>query len=143
MSQSLGFVNVIIPGFSTETIRYDKFVEKLFKVDTHKEMVHHAKGGCCEEAGELSDVLKRIVTYGKLLMSLDTRPDKTPGQTMYGAIIEELGDLRFYMQAIQNIYNISEQDVLQQNAQKLTVRYNKLVYSDADALSRADKLPGE
>lgn len=138
MSQSLGFVNVIIPGFSTEIIRYDKFVEKLFKVDTHKEMVHHAKGGCCEEAGELSDVLKRIVTYGNPLMSLDK-----DGQTMYARILEELGDLKFYMQAVMNIYNISEQDVLQFNAQKLTVRYNKLVYSDADALSRADKLPGE
>lgn len=138
MSESLGFVSVVAPGFVTETIRYDKFVEKLFKVDTHKEMVHHAKGGCCEEAGELSDVLKRIVTYGNPLMSLDK-----DGQTMYARIIEELGDLKFYMQAVMNIYNIKEQDVLQFNAQKLNKRYVKLAYSDMEALDRADKPKGE
>lgn len=137
-TQALGFVNIRLPDGSNDTVRYDKFVERLFKVDTHKEMVHHAKGGCCEEAGELSDVLKRITTYGKPLMALDK-----DGQTFHARIVEELGDLRFYMQAVMNLFVISEQDMLQFNAQKLNERYASLVYSDDAAIARADKPAGE
>lgn len=141
-TQALGFVNIRLPDGTSDTVRYDKFVERLFKVDTHKEMVHHAKGGCCEEAGELSTVLKDVTTYGKPLMSIDKK-SKTPGQTLYGSIVEELGDLRFYMQAVMNLYAISEQDMLQHNAQKLQERYAGLVYSDDAAIARADKSSGE
>lgn len=137
-SQALGFVCIKFPDGTLDTLRYDKFVEKLFKIDTHREMVHHAKGGCCEEAGELSDVLKRLTTYGKPLLSLDK-----DGQTFYERIIEELGDLRFYMQAIMNIYNIDEQTVIQLNAIKLCERYVNMVYTPEEAIARADKPKGE
>lgn len=117
-----------------EVIRYDQFVRKLFKEDTFNEQAHHAKGGCCEEAGELSDAIKRHITYKKPLDSIDK-----DGQTIRTKIIEELGDLKFYMQAVCNLYSISQQEILNHNAMKLAERYKKLTYSDAAAQERADK----
>lgn len=126
MSASLGFVNVCLTNESTFTqIRYDDFVRRLFKGDTYNEMIHHAKGGVCEEAGEISDVLKRHVTYGRPLNREQ--------------LVEELGDIRFYIQAIQNIFNITETEILQSNANKLSTRYRDLTYSSEEALARNDK----
>lgn len=121
-----------------DNVRYDIFVERLFKVDTFKEMVHHAKGGVCEEAGELSDAIKRHITYDKPLSCVDK-----DGQTIRQKIVEELGDVRFYVQAVMNLYEIPEDEVLQHNAIKLAKRYADLVYSDVAAQNRPDKPKGE
>lgn len=119
-----------------EMVRYDQFVRALFKKEDFALMAHHAKGGCCEEAGELSDAIKRHVTYG---YSLDKIMEPQTGQTLRGRIIEELGDLRFYMQAVANLYGISEPEILQANADKLSKRYKGLKYSNTAAQERADK----
>jgi len=120
-----------------EQVRYDQFVRRLFKVDTFKEMAHHAKGGVCEEAGELSSWIKHHLTYNESLMKVIEKEGKS--QTLYQCIIEELGDIRFYLQAVQQLYNISEQMILQHNADKLGKRYKKLAYTDEAAQDRADK----
>ena len=133
------FVNVQLkndPEYpTTETIRYDKFVAWLFKADTYKEMLHHAKGGCCEEAGELSSAIKRYITYGEPL----TTPQKEDGRSLLEHIVEELGDLEFYVRAVMNQFALTEQQILQANADKLSKRYVNLRYSQEDALSRKDK----
>ena len=108
-----------------EQIRYDKFVELLFKLMPIGMMKAHCAMGVAGEAGELCDAIKKEIIYGKPL-------DRTN-------LIEELGDLRFYIQATQNIYGITEQEVLQHNADKLSKRYVGLAYSDESAISRADK----
>lgn len=133
-SQALGFVqiplNLVIGGMNaTSTIRYDDFVRKLFKEDTYEQMVNHAALGVCGEAGELADALKKHVHYRK---PLDRKN-----------VVEELGDLRFYIQAVQNLFGITEQEILQHNADKLGERYAGLVYSDSSAIARADKKEGE
>ena len=81
--------------------------------------------GVCGEAGELADVVKKEVIYGK---DHDRKH-----------LVEELGDLRFYTQAVMNLNGITEQEVLQQNANKLCVRYKQLRYSDESAIAREDK----
>lgn len=106
-------------------IGYPAFVALLFKQESFRHMVDHARGGICEEAGELSTCLKRHVVYGQPL-------DRDN-------LVEELGDLRFFMQAVMNIFQIGEQEILQANADKLSIRYKKLAFSEAAALSRADK----
>jgi NTP pyrophosphatase (non-canonical NTP hydrolase) len=121
-SQSLGWIEVT----GGQQIRYDEFVRKLFKPANDFWMLAHAVMGVTGEAGELCDAIKKHIIYGKEL-------DRTN-------VVEELGDLRFYMQAVQNIYGISEQEVLQHNACKLMVRYEGLEYSDAAAQARADKV---
>lgn len=124
---SIGWVTV--PDSQTESgtdlIRYDEFVGRLFKKDFPEMMLMHAALGVCGEAGELGDAIKKHAIYGK---QLDLQN-----------VIEELGDLRFYMQALMNELKISEQDVLQFNSVKLSQRYSGLQYSDEAAIARADK----
>jgi hypothetical protein len=57
--------------------------------------------------------------------------------------VEELGDLRFYIQAVMNTLGISEYEILQENANKLRVRYAGLSYSNEAAIARADKATGQ
>lgn len=106
-------------------VRYDVFVAGLFKLQSTDLMKMHAGLGTCGEAGELADAIKKEIVYGKPV-------DRSN-------IVEELGDIRFYMQAVQNLYGISEQEVLQMNANKLAERYKGLAYSDKAAQDRADK----
>lgn len=54
-------------------------------------------------------------------------------------IIEELGDIEFYLQGLRQGLQIERDRVLQENITKLSVRYSSLSYSDAAAQQRADK----
>jgi len=123
---SNSFVCIRIEGGAIETIRYDAFVALLFKQlhDQKLDLLHGAVG-ISGEAGELLDAVKKHWVYNKPL-------DVTN-------VIEELGDLRFYMQATMNVLGISEQQVVQENANKLCVRYKQLRYSDEAAQRREDK----
>lgn len=116
------------PSLSADAVRYDQMVLQLFKADTAPGMLSHAALGIAGEAGELVDAIKKHTIYGKPL-------DREN-------VIEELGDLRFYIQAVQNVLGISESDVLQHNANKLSKRYRGLRYTDQAAIDRADKTAG-
>lgn len=105
---------------------YKDFVSALFKQDTDDMEHMHAALGVAGEAGELADAIKKHVVYGKPL-------DRTN-------VVEELGDLRFYMQQIMNMHGITDEEVLQFNATKLSNRYPKGSYSNEDAIARADKV---
>ena len=123
---SHGFVNVYDQEeVNVKQVRYDVFVALLFKLQHFDTMQLHAALGVCGEAGELADAIKKHVIYGKPL-------DRDN-------MIEELGDLRFYMQAVQNLYQIPEQEILQANANKLAARYKGLTYSNEAAIAREDK----
>lgn len=123
-SRAIGFVSINVGGLNTP-VRYDVFVASLFKVMSNEMMKAHAAMGICGEAGELCDAIKKEIMYGKLIDRAN--------------VVEELGDLRFYIQATQNLYRITEQEILQQNADKLAKRYADLHYSDTAAIARADK----
>ncbi len=122
-------VNPDNPDATPDMVRYDQFVLQLFKADTGPAMLNHAAMGVAGEAGELIDAIKKHLVYGKPLDRAN--------------IIEELGDLRFYIQAMQNVLGITESEVLQANADKLSKRYRGLKYSDKAAIDRADKPAGE
>jgi NTP pyrophosphatase (non-canonical NTP hydrolase) len=127
MSHSLGFVQITKDNGHIEVVRYDVFVASLFKTDPLNNTMNllHAAVGTSGEAGELLDAIKKVWIYNKPL-------DREN-------IVEELGDLRFYMQALMIYANITEQEVLQHNANKLAKRYVGLQYSDQAAQARADK----
>lgn len=125
---SLGFVYINTDPSDPqigEVVRYDQFVQKLFKKQDVYKMTSHALRGVCTEAGELTDAFKKHLDYEKEL-NIEN-------------VIEELGDLEFYMQVVRNLYNIPQQVVLQYNAEKLGKRYKGLAYSDLAAHLRADK----
>lgn len=85
----------------------------------------HMALGVAGEAGELVDAIKKHVIYNKEI-------DRDN-------VIEELGDLEFFMKRIRQILNISRSSTLKGNMVKLGKRYPNQ-YSDAAAQARADKV---
>jgi NTP pyrophosphatase (non-canonical NTP hydrolase) len=88
------------------------------------ELVHDALG-IAGEAGELVDAIKKYVIYNK---ELDIEN-----------VIEELGDLEFYMQDLREKLGITREKTLLHNMEKLSKRYKDFQYSDQQAQDRADK----
>lgn len=89
----------------------------------------HMAVGVAGEAGELLDAIKKHVIYQK---PLDMEN-----------VVEELGDLEFYLQGIRSILGIHRTDTLKHNLDKLltgkNARYAEGVYSNQQAQDRADK----
>ena len=85
----------------------------------------HMATGVSGEAGELLDAVKKSVVYKKPL-------DREN-------VVEELGDLRFYMAGLMNALDITEDELLIANNKKLGKRYASGSYSNSQAQERADK----
>jgi len=96
--------------------------EELTAEDAH---ILHMAVGISGEAGELLDTIKKSAIYRK---EYDVEN-----------IIEELGDLEFYMEGMRQAFTLNREDIIQANADKLMVRYSK-GYSDKQAQNRADKV---
>lgn len=90
----------------------------------HCHLLHMAVG-VSGEAGELLDAVKKATIYGKPL-------DREN-------VIEELGDLEFYMEGLRQGLGITREETLQANVAKLGARYAAGKYSDKAAIARADK----
>lgn len=85
----------------------------------------HMATGVAGEAGELLDAVKKHVVYNK---ELDRQN-----------VIEELGDLEFYMEGIRQNIDVSRDEVLTSNYNKLNKRYKDKSYTNEAAIARADK----
>lgn len=85
----------------------------------------HMIMGLSGEAGELLDAIKKHVIYRKPL-------DKEN-------VIEELGDLEFYMEGLRQAVGVTRDECLKANIDKLGKRYPGYGYTDAAAKLRADK----
>ncbi|UUV44561.1 nucleotide pyrophosphohydrolase [Rhodobacter phage RcMotherGoose] len=86
----------------------------------------HMATGVAGEAGELLDAIKKHVVYKR---ELDREN-----------VVEELGDLRFYMAGLMNRLGITEEEILSHNNAKLSKRYAAGSYSNEAAIERADKV---
>lgn len=85
----------------------------------------HALMGITGEAGELMDAIKKAAIYRKGL-------DITN-------IIEELGDLEWYMELLRSVIGVTREQCLAANMVKLAERYKNFRYSNEAAIARADK----
>lgn len=85
----------------------------------------HMAVGIAGEAGELLDAIKKHVVYNK---ELDLKN-----------VVEELGDLEFYMEGMRSKLAIPRSFIIRQNIYKLSERYKGMQYSDKAAQDRADK----
>ena len=85
----------------------------------------HMAVGISGESGELLDAVKKGAIYQKPF-------DREN-------IIEELGDLEFYMEGLRQGFGITREETLVANIRKLGKRYNNFVYSNNAAQQRADK----
>lgn len=90
----------------------------------------HMAVGISGEAGELLDAVKKSVIYNK---ELDREN-----------VIEELGDLEFYLEGLRAGLGITRQETIEANIAKLLTsdkaRYKLGQYSDQAAQDRADKV---
>lgn len=132
VSIQLAGVNDAPPAM--EMVRYDDFVRGLAKPGTEFEMKTHTGLGLSGETGELVGVIKDDIIFRKT--------HTKEGKTIRDAIIEELGDLQWYIQLTMQMYDIMPREVFQSNADKLAKRYVNLKYSDREATVRADKAVG-
>lgn len=85
----------------------------------------HMATGVAGEAGELLDAIKKHAIYQKPL-DIDN-------------VIEELGDLEFYMEGLRDALGIQREVTLAHNMRKLAKRYSSGSFSNAEAQNRADK----
>ena len=109
------FVNAIVkPGA--------EIVRQLTPQQAH--MLHMAVG-VSGEAGELLDAVKKHCVYQKQI-DLDN-------------IKEEAGDILFYLTGLLNELDMSLEDCINANADKLSRRYASGRYSNEQAIARADK----
>lgn len=106
---------------------YAEFVDKLMKpMDTVALNLHHAATGMSGESGEVIDITKKVWIQNKPL-DVDH-------------LIKELGDMRFYYQAMINFLGLTDQDIVTQNMAKLYKRFGEAgEYSDAAAQAQVDK----
>ena len=85
----------------------------------------HMIMGISGEVGELLDAVKKAIIYRKRL-------DLTN-------VIEELGDIEFYLEGFRQALRITREETLVGNITKLAVRYPQLTYTNSAAKERADK----
>ena len=123
----------ILPSAASRAIVHSDMVTALAKdgqaiIDTltpEKAHLLHMAVGIAGEAGELLDAVKKAVIYNKPLDVIN--------------VIEELGDLEFYMEGLRQGACVSREESLEYNKAKLGVRYAGMKYSDGAAQERADK----
>ena len=91
-------------------------VEILQEMDAGQMHLLHMAVGISGESGELLDAVKKAAVYQKPI-------DREN-------IIEELGDLEFYIQGLRQALFISREETLEANMKKLAKRYEGFNYSN-------------
>lgn len=109
--------------------RYEQMVLDLFKQFSNPaETYLHSAVGMSGEAGEILDIVKKMWAYEQPL-----------DEAKVLHLIEELGDIRFYYQAMLNLLNVTDEQIQASNIAKLMKRYPGGVYSNEHAKARLDK----
>jgi NTP pyrophosphatase (non-canonical NTP hydrolase) len=120
---------------TTDPKDYRKFVRSLCKAgsiiaeDLTPDDAHrlHMAIGASGEAGELLDAIKKACIYRKPLDIANVR--------------EECGDILFYVTGLLDSIGCNLDEVIKENMEKLSLRYQSLAFSNHDAIARADKEP--
>lgn len=91
------------------------------KLDTHKEDITHMLFGMITEMGELTDIFKKSMAYGKDIDWVNVE--------------EEIGDIEFYIASFCRITGLDLQDIINTNVLKLESRYPEK-FTEYHALNR-------
>ncbi len=116
-----------------QEINYSDMVKSLAKpgqqildeMDPAQMHLMHMVIGVSGEAGELLDAVKKSTIYQKPI-------DREN-------VIEELGDIEFYLEGLRQGLNITREETIIANKSKLGERYEGFKYSNKAAQDRADK----
>ena len=79
------------------------------KSDTPLTDIVHMLFGMNTEVGELTDIFKKFIAYGKEVDAVN--------------VVEELGDIMYYVASFCRIYGVPLSEVLARNIAKLETRY--------------------
>ena len=117
----------------SNTTPYQQFVNSIVKpgdeiirqLTPHQAHLLHMAVGVSGEAGELLDAIKKHCVYQKPINMEN--------------VMEEAGDILFYLTGLLNDLDISLEDCINANMDKLSKRYPNGSYSNAAAIARADK----
>jgi len=129
----IGQIRDIIFMSNTEQ-EFNKMVSNLVKSgedilqELTPEQAHllHMAVGASGESGELLDAIKKYTIYQKELDLIN--------------VIEEIGDIYFYLQGIEAALGLTREEILRGNIVKLSKRYSGGSYSNEQAKVRADKV---
>lgn len=132
---SQDLLNILgVPGQTTmaahaQMVKYLVKPGAVIKYELTMEDCHllHMILGISGEAGELLDAVKKRIIYRKELDLTNT--------------IEELGDLEFYLEGLRQALQITREECLKANLEKLSLRYKDFKYSDVASQQRKDKAP--
>jgi len=103
----------------TESVDFEAIQQRLSDMSLIRLL--HAAQGICTEAGELTDQLKKHIFYGAELDTIN--------------LIEELGDLTWYIGLALDEIGCPMNELLQKNIAKLAARYPE-EFKEVDALNR-------
>lgn len=95
------------------------------EISAHELHMLHMILGLSGEVGELLDAVKKAVMYRKVLDRFN--------------VIEELGDIEFYLEGLRQALMIDRETCIAHNLQKLSIRYPDKTFSNSDAIERKDK----
>jgi NTP pyrophosphatase (non-canonical NTP hydrolase) len=95
-----------------------------YDISANEADVLHMVLGVAGESGEIVDLLKKTIIYGKPL-------DREKLEL-------ELGDLEFYLEGLRQAVGLTRESILKKNIKKLTKRYAGMSYSDQAAIERVD-----
>lgn len=107
---------------------YTEMVHRLTKPMGHRMDLIHAALGVTSEAGELADLIKGHIIYGRELDLVN--------------FVEEAGDLLFFVELALQKIGLTSEDARRANMAKLNCRYEE-GYSDAAANGRKKELERE
>lgn len=104
---------------------YQHASRRTLSVDwSERDQIANAALGLAGEAGEIADYLKKVLYHGH---ELD-----------FQRLIDELGDLFWYLAALCSLHGISLNDVARFNIDKLRTRYPN-GFTKEDSVARIDK----
>src|SRR6476620_2519605 len=113
--------NYIKNALKTESLDFDGINERLKDKSTVRAL--HASLGMVTELGELADVFKKHLFYGKPIDWVN--------------IEEELGDLFWYLAVMADVLHNTDFDaIMQKNINKLAKRYPNQVFTSDSAINR-------
>jgi NTP pyrophosphatase (non-canonical NTP hydrolase) len=119
----------------SNTTTYQQFVNSIVKpgdeiicqLTPQQAHLLHMAVGVSGEAGELLDAIKKHCVYQK--------------QIDLNNVMEEAGDILFYLTGLLGELDMTIEECIEANMNKLSKRYPQGTYSNTAAIARADKLP--
>jgi NTP pyrophosphatase (non-canonical NTP hydrolase) len=100
---------------------YKKVQQRLEDISTDGAQILHAAIGLATEAGEILDVCKKNIFYGKIIDDTNLK--------------EEIGDIFWYISRMCDALGLSFEEVMKANIAKLKARYGEK-FSEERAVTR-------